>query len=144
MARGTGWDFPPMEFPIAHELSNPWSILRVPGNKHPVILGKTGTGKSTILKNMIVEKIRAGEGLTVLDPHGQLVDDLIHFIPQPRLGDVVWWDPYDDPILGLNFFDGPGEDHKKISAILSMFSTLGRGTGGRKAMRLSRLHARRS
>ncbi len=119
-----------MEIQIGYEASNPQNILSIPGNKHPVILGKTGTGKSTILKNMIVEKIRAGDGVTVLDPHGQLVDDLIHYIPESRLGDMIWWDPYDDPVIGLNFFDGPGEDHKKVSAILSMFSTVWKGYWG--------------
>src|SRR5436309_2657108 len=113
-----------MDIPIGFEASNPKHILAVPGTKHAVILGKTGTGKSTLLKNIIVGKVRAGEGLTVLDPHGQLVDDLIHFIPRSRLQDVIWFDPADEQVVGLNFFDGPGEDHKKVSAILSMFSTI--------------------
>jgi hypothetical protein len=119
-----------MEIPIGFDASNPRSILSVPGDKSLVTLGKTGTGKSTILKNMIVEKIRAGEGMTVLDPHGQLVDDLIHFIPKSRLPDVIWFDPYDDPVIGLNFLDGAGEDHKKVSAVLSMFSTVWKGFWG--------------
>jgi hypothetical protein len=113
-----------MDIFIGSEASNPTHVLTIPGDKHPVILGKTGTGKSTILKNMIIEKIRAGVGVTVLDPHGQLVDDLIHHVPKPRLNDVIWWDPYDDPVIGLNFFNGPGEDHKKVSSVLSMFSTV--------------------
>src|SRR5690348_1553579 len=104
MARGAAWLFFFMEIFIGFAASNPAHRLAIPGDKHPVILGKTGTGKSTILKKMIVEKIRAGEGVTVLDPHGQLVDDLSHFIPKWRLKDLIWWDPYDDPVIGLNFF----------------------------------------
>jgi TraM recognition site of TraD and TraG/Type IV secretion-system coupling protein DNA-binding domain len=113
-----------MDIPIGWAASNPRDILNIPCNRHQVLLGITGTGKSTLLKNMIIQKIRGGEGVTVLDPHGQLVDDLIHFIPASRLGDVIWFDPCDDPVIGLNFFDGPGEDHKKVSSILSMFSTI--------------------
>lgn len=115
-----------MDIPIGFAESNPTSILSIPGDKHPVVLGKTGTGKSTLLRTIIVAKIRAGEGVTVLDPHGSLVDDLIHLIPTSRLRDVIWFDPYDDAVVGLNFFDGVGEAHKKVSAILSMFSTVWR------------------
>lgn len=122
--RGLVRAFTPMDILIGTEASNPTHVLPIPGDKHPVILGKTGTGKSTLLKTIIVGKIRAGEGVTVLDPHGELADDLIHYLPNSRLKDVIWWDPYDDPVIGLNFFDGPGEDHKKVSSILSMFSTV--------------------
>ncbi|PWU05342.1 MAG: hypothetical protein C5B51_14755 [Terriglobia bacterium] len=119
-----------MDIPIGFEASNPANLLQIPGGKNLLTLGKTGTGKSTILKNMIVERVRAAEGVTVLDPHGQLVDDLIHFIPKSRLQDVIWWDPGDDPVIGLNFFDGPGEDHKKVSAVLAIFSTVWKGYWG--------------
>ena len=131
MARGPArWVVAHMDIHIGSEASNNTHVLSIPGDKHTVILGKTGTGKSTLLKNMIVEKIRAGEGVTVLDPHGQLVDNLVHFIPKFRSDRVIWWDPYDDPVIGLNFFDGPGEDHKKVSAVLAMFSAVWKGFWG--------------
>ena len=119
-----------MDIHIANEASNPTHRLEIPSSRHILTIGMTGTGKSTLLKSMVARKIRAGQGVTVLDPHGSLCDDLIHFIPQSRVKDVIWFDPYDDPVIGLNFFDGPGEDHKKVSAILSMFATVWKGFWG--------------
>jgi type IV secretory pathway TraG/TraD family ATPase VirD4 len=120
-----------MEIPIAYLASDPTNILTIPDDKHVSISGKTGTGKSTVLKNLIVEEIRAGKGVAVLDPHGQLVDDIVSLIPQERTRDVVWFDPADDQAIpGLNFYDGPGEDHKKVSAILRMFETVWKGFWG--------------
>ncbi|MEX1061624.1 MAG: type IV secretory system conjugative DNA transfer family protein, partial [Patescibacteria group bacterium] len=58
--------------------------------KHMYLIGKTGTGKSTIFKNMIVQDIQNGEGVAVLDPHGDLVKDLLDFIPPERIKDVVY------------------------------------------------------
>jgi hypothetical protein len=120
-----------MEIPIAYLASDSSNILTIPDDKHIVIQGKTGTGKSTVLKNVIVEEIRAGKGVAVLDPHGQLIDDIVSLIPEGRKSDVVWFDPCDDTaICGLNFYDGPGDQHKKVSAILAMFSTVWKGYWG--------------
>jgi hypothetical protein len=120
-----------MNLDIAYSISSPDDSLLIPDDKHIVVQGKTGTGKSTVLKNIIIGEIRAGKGLTVLDPHGQLVDDIVHLIPKERQGDLIWFDPYDaDSVCGLNFFDGAGEDYKKVSSILAMFSTVWKGYWG--------------
>ena len=53
--------------------------------RHIYVVGKTGTGKSTLLENMIIDDIRAGEGVAFLDPHGELAEKLLDFIPEERL-----------------------------------------------------------
>jgi CxxC-x17-CxxC domain-containing protein len=59
------------------------------------LIGKTGMGKSTILENMIVDDIRAGHGVAVVDPHGDLAEKIIEYIPSNRINDVVYFNPAD-------------------------------------------------
>src|SRR3989344_1692497 len=63
--------------------------------RHMYIVGKTGVGKSTLLENMIINDIRAGNGLAFLDPHGESADKLLDFIPEERIDDVIYIDPSD-------------------------------------------------
>ncbi|MHB1459541.1 MAG: type IV secretory system conjugative DNA transfer family protein, partial [Armatimonadota bacterium] len=62
---------------------------------HMYVIGKTGTGKSTLLKNMLIEDIRCGEGLALIDPHGDLADDILHYVPEERMEDVIFFNPAD-------------------------------------------------
>jgi len=80
--------------------------------KHVAIFGATGAGKSTLLRNMIAWDISAGAGVTVVDPHGQLVDDILnHHLPSSRTGDVIYFDPKDpDRAIPLNLLDSPSHD----------------------------------
>ncbi|MDD5295193.1 MAG: type IV secretion system DNA-binding domain-containing protein, partial [Patescibacteria group bacterium] len=55
--------------------------------RHMYLIGKTGMGKSTVLENMIVEDIRAGRGVAVVDPHGDLAEKIIEYIPTNRIND---------------------------------------------------------
>lgn len=59
---------------------------------HMYVIGKTGTGKSTLLKAMVTQDIGAGRGLALLDPHGDLVEDVLRRVPSDRLSDVVYLD----------------------------------------------------
>lgn len=59
---------------------------------HMYVIGKTGTGKSTLLKTMVVQDIEAGRGLALFDPHGDLVDEARRRVPEHRLGDLVYLD----------------------------------------------------
>ena len=63
--------------------------------RHMYILGKTGTGKSTMIKNMVIQDIINGKGVGIFDPHGDLVEDILNFIPSQRINDVVLIDPSD-------------------------------------------------
>lgn len=62
---------------------------------HMYILGKTGTGKSTLIENMVISDIKKGKGFALIDPHGDLVKDVLHFIPKGRIKDVIYFNPAD-------------------------------------------------
>lgn len=63
--------------------------------KHLYIVGKTGTGKSTMIANMVINDMRNGEGVAVIDPHGDLCDILLDYVPSYRINDVAYLDPAD-------------------------------------------------
>lgn len=63
--------------------------------RHMYLIGKTGMGKSTVLENMIVDDIRAGYGVAIVDPHGDLAEKIIEYIPTHRIQDVVYFNPSD-------------------------------------------------
>ncbi len=63
--------------------------------RHMYVIGKTGMGKSTILENMIVDDIRAGRGVAVVDPHGDLAEKIMQFIPSERVKDIIYFNPAD-------------------------------------------------
>lgn len=64
--------------------------------RHTHIIGATGTGKSTLLRTMMVQDIEQGNGLAVLDPHGDLIESILSAIPPSRMNDVILVDPADD------------------------------------------------
>ena len=72
-----------------------FGIKRVDRLSHVYIIGKTGTGKSTLIETLATQDIRNGEGLTVVDPHGSLVDRLAESVPEHRRNDVIFFDPTD-------------------------------------------------
>jgi len=74
--------------------------------RHVYIIGKSGTGKSTFLQNMIIQDILNNQGLCVIDPHGDLIEDILTYIPKSRAEDVILFDPGDiRRPLGLNLFE---------------------------------------
>jgi hypothetical protein len=81
------------------------------------IVGINGTGKSTLLLNIALQDIQAGDGLCLLDPHGDLIKDVLDRIPPHRANDVILFDPADiDHPFGLNPFDCPPDqrDNPKV------------------------------
>ncbi|MCA9369003.1 ATP-binding protein, partial [Candidatus Woesebacteria bacterium] len=74
--------------------------------QHMYIIGKTGTGKSTLMKNMVIKDMEAGHGVGVLDPHGDLIEQILHVIPEERLEDVVYFNPDDiEYPMGINLLE---------------------------------------
>ncbi|HBB36400.1 MAG: hypothetical protein UX02_C0004G0027 [Candidatus Moranbacteria bacterium GW2011_GWC1_45_18] len=105
--------------------------------RHFYIIGQTGTGKSTMIQEMVKQDIKNGEGVCVIDPHGDLVDDVIESIPKERAEDVIYFDPADmERPFGLNMLE---YDQKKpeqktfvINEMINIFDKLYdlRQTGG--------------
>jgi hypothetical protein len=83
--------------------------------RHMYIIGKTGTGKSEFLKDMIMQDIRNGQGVAVVDPHGDLVEDILPQVPTQRAEDVILFDPSDvGRPLGINMIEAQTEDQKHL------------------------------
>ncbi len=81
--------------------------------RHVYIIGKTGTGKSQLLEEMIVQDIKNGKGCAVVDPHGDLIDGVLSRIPAERAEDVIYFDPSDtDRPMGLNMLEAKTEEQK--------------------------------
>ncbi len=74
--------------------------------RHMYIIGKTGTGKSTLIANMAISDIRNRKGVCIIDPHGDLCDTILDYIPSYRINDVIYLDPSD---LGHAFLLNPLE-----------------------------------
>ncbi|GAA3734716.1 type IV secretory system conjugative DNA transfer family protein [Leifsonia bigeumensis] len=92
---------------------------------HSVILGPTGSGKSTAMLNLIVADLKAGRGLVVIDPKGDLVQDILERIPQSRRGDVAVLDPTDPVPVGLNPLRVPGTSAELIAdSVVTIFRDL--------------------
>ncbi len=97
--------------------------------RHIYVIGQTGTGKSTLLGNMIIDDIRNGKGVAIIDPHGDLAENALSYIPQSRLDDVIYFDPSDvfKP-LGLNMleynFNKPEEKTFIVNEIQGIFNKL--------------------
>lgn len=72
-----------------------FGIKRDDRRRHIYILGKTGMGKSVLLENMAIQDIKNGEGVCFIDPHGDLAENLLNFIPAMRINDVIYFNPSD-------------------------------------------------
>ena len=83
--------------------------------KHTHIIGATGTGKSTLIANLILQDINEGIGVVLFDPHGDLVDDIIARIPSNRIKDIVLVDPSDiEYPVGLNILKANSDIEKEV------------------------------
>lgn len=95
--------------------------------RHTYIIGKTGTGKSEFLKDMVLQDIEAGHGVAVIDPHGDLVDDVLQLMPPERAEDVIYFNPSDiSRPMGLNIMEAETEEqmHFVASSIIGLMYKL--------------------
>ncbi|OGD74589.1 hypothetical protein A2228_03875 [Candidatus Collierbacteria bacterium RIFOXYA2_FULL_46_10] len=84
--------------------------------RHMYIIGKTGTGKSELLMDMILQDIRAGKGVCFIDPH-DTVEKILEYIPPERAEDVIYFDPSDtERPMGLNLLEARTEEEKQFVA----------------------------
>ncbi len=95
--------------------------------KHIYVVGKTGAGKSTLIANMVINDMRNGEGLAVIDPHGDLCDVILDFIPSFRINDVAYFDPSDiEYPFRINPLEVKNDTYRELvaSGIVSIFFKL--------------------
>ena len=85
--------------------------------RHMYLIGKSGTGKSTLLETMIAQDIADGAGVGVLDPHGETIEKVLERIPENRIKDVIYFDPSDtERPLGLNLLEMSDPSQKNLMA----------------------------
>lgn len=95
--------------------------------RHMYVIGKSGTGKSTLLANMIINDLKHDEGIAVVDPHGDLVETVLDYIPKRRVNDVIILDPSDPvAVARLNLFEAGSSVHRELvaSGIVSIFQKM--------------------
>ncbi|MFA6493000.1 MAG: type IV secretion system DNA-binding domain-containing protein [Patescibacteria group bacterium] len=108
-------------------LSHNFGIKLKDRRYHMYAIGKTGTGKSTLLENMIIDDIREGRGVAVVDPHGDLINHLLDFVPEERIKDVIVFNPADRMYpLGFNILEKVDPDLKNIvaSGVVGIFKKI--------------------
>ena len=95
--------------------------------QHMYIIGQTGTGKTTLLKNLAVQDIKTGQGLAVVDPHGEFVEDLLDSIPEERVADTIYFNPVDSKYpIGFNVLEVKNPEHKHLvaSGLMAIFTKI--------------------
>ena len=93
-------------------------------DRHMYVIGKTGMGKTELLKNMAIQDIQAGRGMAFLDPHGDTAEDLPNFVPKERINDVIIFDPSDlDYPIAFNVMEQVDARYRHLvaSGLLGVF-----------------------
>lgn len=105
----------------------PFVIHPEDGRFHTYIIGKTGSGKTTLLRNLILQHIHQGHGIAIIDPHGDLAEDLLHHLPTHRTDHLVYFNPgdVDHPIAFNPLANVPPDDRPLVaSGIVDAFKTI--------------------
>ncbi|MCX8513923.1 MAG: DUF87 domain-containing protein [Candidatus Pacebacteria bacterium] len=97
--------------------------------RHLYVIGQTGTGKTSILKSLIVQDIHNGAGVCFIDPHGSDIEDILSNVPPERYDDVIYFDPADlTRPMGLNMFEYDPEHPEQrtfvVNELQSIFNKL--------------------
>ncbi len=85
--------------------------------RHVYIIGKTGMGKTELLKNMVVQDILNGKGIGFIDPHGEASEELLRFIPEERIKDIVYFNPSDiENPIAFNIMEDVSAEYRHLIA----------------------------
>jgi len=104
-----------------------FGIKRKDRRQHVYLLGKSGTGKSVLMFNMIIQNIQNGEGVCMVDPHGENVEAILSAIPPHRMKDVIYFNPADaDYHIGFNVLEliDPQYKHLVASGLMGIFTKI--------------------
>lgn len=94
---------------------------------HMYIIGKTGTGKSTLIANMVLSDMEKGNGLALIDPHGDLAEEVLHYVPKDRSSQVIYFNPADlEYPIAFNPLEkvAPDSHHLVASGLISVFKKI--------------------
>ncbi|HOZ16401.1 MAG TPA: type IV secretion system DNA-binding domain-containing protein [Candidatus Portnoybacteria bacterium] len=95
--------------------------------QHVYIIGKTGTGKSELLKNMAIQDIQNGKGVAVVDPHGEFAEKMLDYVPSNRINDVIYFNPADvDYPLTFNIMEKVDPEYRYLvaSGLMGVFKKI--------------------
>lgn len=95
--------------------------------QHMYIIGKTGVGKTCLLENMVLQDIENGEGVAIIDPHGEFVEKVLDRIPSHRVNDVVYFNPADTEYpIAFNVLEvtDPKYKHLVASGLMGVFTKI--------------------
>ncbi len=104
-----------------------FGIKRKDRRRHMYVIGKTGTGKSTMIANMVIDDMKKGHGIAVIDPHGDLSEILLDYVPSHRINDVCYLDPANkDFPFSINILEVKDPEQAELiaSGIISIFQKL--------------------
>lgn len=95
--------------------------------RHTYIIGKSGTGKTTLIANMAIDDIRKGKGVAIIDPHGDLCNTILDYIPSSRINDCCYFNPADpEYVYPLNVLEAENESQRELvaSGVVSIFKKI--------------------
>ncbi len=101
--------------------------------RHVYAIGKTGTGKTTLLENMAIQDIQSGRGVGIVDPHGEFAQKMLDFIPRERVNDVIYFSPADLQYpIAFNVIEQVDPEHRHLvaSGLVGVFKKLWAETWG--------------
>lgn len=126
-SQNTTEDVTPFAMTNFRNLRRKFGIKEDDRRRHMYLIGKTGMGKSTTIENMIIDDIRKGKGVALIDPLGDLVEKVIEFIPRYRVNDVVYFNPSDlNYPIAFNVLESidPTHHHLVTSGLIAVFKKI--------------------
>lgn len=112
---------------LSHGADEPFGLGEADACRHVYIIGQTGAGKTTLLRNIVLQRIRAGQGVALIDPHGDVADELLDHFPTERTLDLVYFDPAsaDFPIAFNPLANVPPDQRALVTAgLVSAFKSI--------------------
>ncbi len=104
-----------------------FGIKRDDRRRHFYTIGKTGMGKTSMMENMAVQDIQKGDGIGFIDPHGEAAENLLSYIPENRINDVIYFNPADmERTIGFNVMEKVDKEHRHLvaSGLMGVFKKI--------------------